>query len=289
MNKEEMKVLVTGAGGQLGMEMLIVLHRHGISAVGYGHHDMDVTDAERVRTVMEKERPTHVIHAGAYTKVDLAESDSDTAYRINSYGTRNVAVAANRIGAALVYISTDYVFDGKSDCPYNEFHSVRPINIYGRSKWEGERFVRNHHPAAFIVRTSWVFGLYGDNFVKAILRKAQTEQVLQVVNDQVGSPTYTLDLAEKIVELLYTTKYGTYHITNSGSCSWHEFATAIIKEAGLSTIVRAVPTSHFPRPARRPEYSVLEPLALRLNDFSLLRHWNEAIRHFLQKDAPPEK
>ncbi|MBG9737721.1 dTDP-4-dehydrorhamnose reductase [Paenibacillus alvei] len=289
MNKEDMKVLVTGAGGQFGMEMLIVLHRQGIPAVGYGHGDMDVTDEEQVMKVMETVRPTHVIHAGAYTKVDMAESDPDQAYRVNAFGTRNVAVAASRIGAALVYISTDYVFDGKSDSPYNEFHPVRPINVYGRSKWEGERFVRNHHSAAFIIRTSWVFGIYGDNFVKAIIRKASTEQVLQVVHDQVGAPTYALDLAEKIVELLFTSKYGTYHITNSGSCSWHEFAAAIIKEAGVNAVVRAVPTSEFPRPARRPKYSVLEPLALRLNGFSPLRHWNEGLQHFLQKDTQPEQ
>lgn len=276
-------ILVTGAKGQLGAEMMALLKRKGIEAIGYGRDELDITDAEQVMDVMLRERPAHVIHAGAYTKVDDAEGDPDTAYRINAYGTRNVAAAAAQAGAGLVYISTDYVFDGRASRPYNEFDPVRPINRYGRSKWEGEQFVRQHHSRAFIVRTSWVFGAYGENFVKAIIRKAQTESELQVVHDQVGCPTYTLDLSEAILRLLATDKYGTYHITNSGSCSWHTFASAIVSEAGLATMVRPVGTSQFPRPARRPEYSVLEPMALRLNGFPLLRHWSEALRHFVEE------
>lgn len=283
MNSPADKILVTGAKGQLGAEMMALLQRKGIVAVGYGRDGLDITDAEQVMDVMLRERPTHVIHAGAYTKVDDAEGDRDTAYLVNAYGTRNVAVAAAQAGARLVYISTDYIFDGRAAHPYNEFEPVRPINRYGRSKWEGEQFVRQHHSRAFIVRTSWVFGAYGENFVKTILRKAQTEAELQVVHDQVGCPTYTLDLSEAIIRLLATDKYGTYHITNSGTCSWHSFAAAIVAEAGLSTKVRPVGTSQFPRPARRPGYSVLEPMALRLNGFPLLRHWTEALQHFVKE------
>ncbi|UHA71973.1 dTDP-4-dehydrorhamnose reductase [Paenibacillus sp. 481] len=281
--KKPKKVLVTGAQGQLGADMMELLKRKGITAVGYGKDQLDITNAEQVLEVIGYERPTHVVHAAAFTKVDEAEGERDKAYAINAFGTRNVAVAANKVGARLVYVSTDYVFDGRATTPYHEFARPRPMNVYGATKYEGENFVRNHHARAFIVRTSWVFGVHGPNFAKMILQLGHQQPELKVVHDQVGSPTYTVDLAEMILQLMVTERYGTYHVSNSGTCSWYEFACAIMEEAGLAVKVRPVPTSQFPRPARRPAFSALEGMALRLNGFPALRPWQEALRDFIAR------
>lgn len=280
MNKQ--KILVTGAKGQLGTEMVKLLKEMKYEVYGYGRAELDITDFQQVKNVIDHIRPNIVIHAAAYTKVDAAESEPDQAFLVNAYGTRNVTVASEHIGAKLVYISTDYVFDGTANVPYNEFAFTNPINVYGKSKLAGEQFVRDLHSKFFIIRTSWVYGKHGNNFVKTMLKLAQEQKQLFVVDDQIGCPTYAVDLVSCIFQLIQTEKYGVYHISNSGHCSWYEFAKAIFEEASVNIVVNPCKTKDYPRPARRPPYSVLDHMALRLNGFKELRHWREALKEFIK-------
>ncbi|KFL16574.1 dTDP-4-dehydrorhamnose reductase [Geobacillus stearothermophilus] len=276
-----MKVVVTGAKGQLGTDLVNILADRGYEVYGYGRNELDITNFDQVKQVISEVNPDVVIHAAAYTKVDLAESEPDQAFLINAYGTRNVVVSSEAVGAKLVYISTDYVFDGAVNAPYNEFAPTNPLSVYGKSKLAGEQFVRDLHSKFFIVRTSWVYGKHGNNFVKTMLKLAQERNELMVVNDQVGCPTYTVDLANCILELIQTEKYGIYHVSNSGHCSWYEFAKAIFEEAGIEVKVNPCTTKDFPRPAPRPAYSVFEHMALKLNGFSEMRNWREALKEFI--------
>ncbi|WJQ07007.1 dTDP-4-dehydrorhamnose reductase [Geobacillus stearothermophilus] len=276
-----MKVVITGAKGQLGIDLVHLLADRGYQVYGYGREELDITNFDQVKQVISEVNPDVVIHAAAYTKVDLAESEPDQAFLINAYGTRNVTVASEAVGAKLVYISTDYVFDGTANTPYNEFAPTNPISVYGKSKLAGEQFVRDLHSKFFIVRTSWVYGKHGNNFVKTMLKLAQERDELMVVHDQVGCPTYTVDLVNCILELIQTEKYGIYHVSNSGYCSWYEFAKVIFEEAGIDIKVNPCTTKDFPRPAPRPTYSVFDHMSLRLNGFTKMRYWREAISEFI--------
>ncbi|REJ11698.1 MAG: dTDP-4-dehydrorhamnose reductase [Bacillaceae bacterium] len=276
-----MKVVVTGAKGQLGTDLVDLLSDRGYEVYGYGREELDITNFDQVHQVISKVKPDVVIHAAAYTKVDLAESEPDQAFAINSYGTRNVVVVSEKVGAKLVYVSTDYVFDGTANLPYHEFAPTNPLSVYGKSKLAGEQFVRDLHSKFFIVRTSWVYGKHGNNFVKTMLKLSQERDELMVVHDQIGCPTYTVDLANCILELIQTEKYGVYHVSNSGHCSWYEFAKAIFEEAGIEVKVNPCTTKDFPRPAPRPTYSVFEHMALKLNGFSEMRYWREALKEFI--------
>jgi dTDP-4-dehydrorhamnose reductase len=277
-----MKVVVTGAKGQLGTDLVHLLADRGYEVYGYGREELDITNFDQVKQVISEVNPDVVIHAAAYTKVDLAESEPDQAFLINAYGTRNVVVASEAVGAKLVYVSTDYVFDGTANVPYNEFAPTNPLSVYGKSKLAGEQFVRDLHSKFFIVRTSWVYGKHGNNFVKTMLKLAQERDELMVVHDQIGCPTYTVDLANCILELIRTEKYGIYHVSNSGHCSWYEFAKAIFEEAGIEVKVKPCTTNDFPRPAPRPAYSVFEHMALRLNGFKEMPHWRESLKNFIK-------
>ncbi|ANS76045.1 NAD(P)-dependent oxidoreductase [Paenibacillus yonginensis] len=283
-----MRILVTGAGGQLGRDVVLTFSAAGHSVLGCDRAELDITSQEQCEEVIGRFKPDAVIHCAAYTAVDAAESDIDTAYLVNAVGTRNVTVAAEKIGAKLIYISTDYVFDGHAKQPYQEYDNTDPQSVYGKSKRAGEMMVQSLSSRYFIVRTSWVYGLYGHNFVKTMLRLAQEKQLLQVVNDQKGSPTYTVDLANFLLELSHTEKYGIYHASNSGSCTWYEFTKAILEDgaelAGLTFTARLEPctTEQFPRPAPRPSNSVLEHLSIRTNGFQDLRHWREGLKDFLR-------
>lgn len=277
------KVVVTGAKGQLGMDVMSMLQKQGkYQAFGFGRQELDITNLKQVQETMEQINPDIIIHAAAFTNVDLAEVEQDLAYQINGIGTKNIAVAASKQKSKLVYISTDYVFNGNSTQPYNEFDSPEPIGVYGKTKLAGEEFVRAIHDQFFIVRTSWIYGEHRHNFVKKMLSLAQEKKQISVVDDQIGSPTYTIDLINSILDLIDTDKYGIYHISNSGGCSWYEFAKAIFEEANLSVDLKPCKTKEFPRPAKRPTYSVLHHYSLKTNGFPPMRDWREALHLFIQ-------
>ncbi|MEC0258405.1 dTDP-4-dehydrorhamnose reductase [Paenibacillus lautus] len=282
-----MKVLVTGAKGQLGQDATNVLTEVGYQVIGCGREELDITNMEQCGQVISAYNPDIIIHCAAFTAVDAAESDMDGAYLVNAIGTRNVAVSAEKLGTTVVYISTDYVFNGNSETTYVEYDDTDPQTIYGRSKLAGEQMIRNFCSKWFIVRTSWVFGLHGNNFVKTMLRLGQEKPQLKVVNDQKGSPTYTVDLAKFLLNLISTEKYGLYHASNSGSCTWYEFTQAIFEEArdqlGLEITAELQPctTAEFPRPAPRPANSVMDHLSIRLNQLQDLPHWREGLKQFM--------
>ena len=283
-----MKIVVTGANGQLGRDLVRRLSAEH-EVYGFGREALDVRDPDACRDVLRRVRPDVVVHAAAYTAVDRAESEPDEAFRVNADGTRNIAMAAEEVGAKLCYVSTDYVFDGRKGRPYDEYDDTNPLNVYGRSKRAGEWLVQALCRKFFIVRTAWVYGAHGQNFVKTMLRLARERDVIRVVDDQVGSPTYTVDLADFLARLVVTDRYGIYHATNAGSCSWYEFARAIFEEAGLHVRVEPCTTDEFPRPAPRPKYSVLDHMAIRTNGFPDLRHWREALKEFFKESRLHEK
>ncbi|WP_028531126.1 dTDP-4-dehydrorhamnose reductase [Paenibacillus sp. HW567] len=282
-----MKVLVTGSAGQLGQDLVPLLQAHGHEVMGCDRQEMDITDLDQCTEIISGFAPDAVIHCAAHTAVDAAETDIDAAYLINATGSRNVALAAEKAGAKLVYISTDYVFDGMGTEPYHEYDNTAPQSIYGKSKRAGEILVQSLSSKFFIVRTSWVYGKYGNNFVKTMLKLGQEKPLIQVVDDQKGAPTYTVDLAYFLVKLVQTEKYGIYHATNSEFCTWYEFTQAIFAEAedilGLKFTAKLEPctTEQFPRPAPRPRYSVMEHLAIRTNGFQDMRPWREGLKDFL--------
>lgn len=277
-----MKIMVTGANGQLGMDVVSTFREYH-EVYGFGREELDITDIEQCDQIVHDIKPDVIIHCAAYTAVDLAETDMDKAYLVNANGTRNIALTAEKVGAKVCYISTDYVFDGSNTTPYTEYDQPNPRSVYGKTKLDGELYIQTICTDYYIVRTSWVFGLHGNNFVKTMLKLAQDRNVIQVVQDQYGSPTYTLDLSYFLLDLIGTNKYGVYHVTNSGSCSWYEFATAIFEESNKFTRVESCSTSDFPRPAPRPQYSVLDNMSIRTNGFTELRHWREALIDFLQE------
>lgn len=276
-------IVVTGAHGQLGRDMVSLLEAQGYRVYGFGSKEMDVTQINQVEKIMQELSPGVVIHCGAYTKVDQAEAEPEEAYLVNGYGTRNIALAAGSVDAKLVYVSTDYVFDGNGRTNYDEFVQPNPINIYGRSKWMGEQFVQRFHNRSFIVRTWWVYGLHGNNFVKTMIKLGTEKKSISVVDDQIGCPTYTEDLAGFIGKLITGEMYGTYHYSNSGHCSWYQFAKAIFKYTGLDVEVIPVSSDQFIRPAKRPSYSVFDHQALKLNGFDFPRNWEVALKDFLDK------
>ncbi|RBW68880.1 dTDP-4-dehydrorhamnose reductase [Bacillus taeanensis] len=277
-----LKIVVTGANGQLGVDMVSRLKVEEYEVYGFGRAELDITNQDQVNQKVKEIQPDIIIHCAAYTAVDLAETEVDQAFLVNGIGTRNIAVAAEKVNAKLVYVSTDYVFNGQGETPYTEFDVTSPLGVYGKSKLAGEQFVREHHSKFFIVRTSWVFGKHGNNFVKTMLKLVQDRDTLSVVHDQVGCPTYTVDLAECISNLVKTERYGTYHVSNSGSCSWYEFAKEIFSQSNIKVDVQPVTTEEFPRPAPRPKYSIFEHSALRLNDFPPMPDWKKALGEFLQ-------
>ena len=275
-----MRVLVTGAKGQLGVELLDVLGRdHDV--VGLDLPELDITTPEATRVIAEA-RPAWVVHAAAWTDVDGCERDPERAVLVNGEGTLRVAEACRAVGAGLVYLSTDYVFDGRKGAPYLETDPVSPLSAYARSKVAGEEAVRAVAPRWAIVRTAWLFGVSGKNFVKTIVEKAGAGGPLRVVDDQVGSPTYARDLAEAIAQLVSRGLTGTYHLTNAGSCSWYAFTRAIVEEAGMAHVaVTPMTTAELGRPAPRPAISVLANHAWVAAGLCPLRPWREALSAML--------
>ncbi|MBI5641192.1 MAG: dTDP-4-dehydrorhamnose reductase [Nitrospirae bacterium] len=273
-----MKVAFTGAAGMLGYALKRVFSDSDM--IGFTRDTLDITVLEDARKKINEMRPDFLIHAAAYTNVDQCEAEPEKAYLVNGVGARNVAIACEEIGCPVVYISSDYVFDGTKDTPYNEWDATNPVSQYGLSKLMGERFVSSHTNRYYIVRTSWLYGENGKNFVDTIIRLLSEKESLEVVNDQIGSPTYTFDLAHKLKELLGR-GYGTYHITNSGRCSWYDFAVAIAEKKGIGKQILPVTSERFVRPAKRPAYSVLGTTMLRLEGLTEARHWKDGLDAYL--------
>ena len=278
-----MKILVTGVSGQLGYDVERGLDQRGIEHLGTSSRELDITDREAVERLMESYRPDAVIHCAAYTKVDLAEDEPERCWAVNADGTRNVAAACRRTGAKLLYISTDYVFPGTGERSYETGDPTGPVNTYGRSKLAGELAVQSLLEKYFIVRISWVFGKNGNNFVKTMLRLAETRAELSVVCDQIGSPTYTADLAPLLCDMVQTERYGVYHATNEGTCAWAEFAEAIFELAGRQVAVHPIATSAYPTKAARPLNSRMSKESLRDNGFQALPEWKDALARYLKE------
>ena len=273
-----MRVCLTGAGGMLGHAIQNVFS--DMEVMGFTHDLLDVTSLDDTVKKIREIKPDIVIHAAAFTNVDLCESEPEKAYLVNGIGTRNAAMACEETKCPILYISSDYVFDGARGTPYNEWDEPNPVSVYGLSKLMGERFVSTLTNRFYIVRTSWLYGPAGKNFVATIIRLLSEKESLQVVNDQHGSPTYTVDLAKKIRELLGR-GYGTYHITNTGSCTWYDFAVTIAAKKGINKPISPITSEEFNRPAKRPPYSVLANTLLKLEGIREARSWEEALQEYL--------
>ena len=279
-----MKVLVTGAKGQLGTDLMNELEKRGIESIGVDVQEMDITDKEACMRVISESKADAVIHCAAYTAVDAAEDNVDLCRKINGEGTRNVALACQATGAKLMYISTDYVFDGQGTRPWEPDDSRSPLNVYGQTKYEGELAVEELVEKFFTVRIAWVFGINGKNFIKTMLRLGKERGAVSVVDDQIGSPTYTYDLAKLLVEMIQTDRYGRYHATNEGLCSWYEFACEIFRQAGMDEVkVTPVESSAFPVKAKRPSNSRLNKDKLTENGFERLPAWQDALGRYLEE------
>jgi dTDP-4-dehydrorhamnose reductase len=265
----------------LGSDIVTVL-KDDTDLIKFTLNDFDITDLDNCLSKIRTANPDYLIHAAAYTDVDGCEQDPERAYLVNGLGTRNVAMSCEEIKCPILYISTDYVFDGISEVPYNEWDSPAPINKYGLSKLLGEQYVTSLTNRFYIIRTSWLYGKNGKNFVDTITRLLSEKEEIDVVDDQVGSPTYTFDLAEKLKEIIGR-GYGIYHISNSSSCSWYEFASEIARLKSGKTIIRPTTTEKFNLPALRPSYSVLDNAMLSLEGMKELRHWKEALQSYIDK------
>ena len=277
-----MKVLVTGVRGQLGYDVCKHLTARGVEHWGIDIQDCDLTDAEETNSVIVHYHPDVVVHCAAYTAVNQAEENEAMCRAVNAEGTRNVAQACRKIDAAMMYISTDYVFDGEGEEPFEVDARIAPQSVYGKTKAEGEAAVREILTKAFIVRIAWVFGINGNNFVKTMLRLGKEKESIDVVCDQIGSPTYTDDLARLLCDMIETEKFGTYHATNEGYCSWYEFTQAIMEEAGLNCEVHPILTSAYPSPAKRPLNSRLSKRSLDTAGFTRLPTWRDALHRYIE-------
>lgn len=271
MNK---KVLVTGANGMLGQDLCSILENKGYEVCKTDLPNLDITDENRVKEVLEGFQPDIVIHCAAYTNVDKAEEDIETARLINAKGTENIAKICAQIDAILVYISTDYVFSGEGREPYSSNDKTSPINNYGQTKLEGENAVKRYCEKYYIARTSWLYGIHGKNFVETMLSLANKPE-LKVVDDQIGCPTWTVELANGIMKLLEGADFGTYHICGSGQTSWYGFAKKIFELSGLNVNLKPCATNEFPRAAKRPLYSVM-------NNNGICRKWEDALFDYLK-------
>ena len=290
-----MKILITGSNGQLGSELTKIL-REGRSEIGpipevminaqldsIDLDDLDITDINASSSYITAASPDIIINCAAYTDVDACEANREDAFRVNAIGARNMAICAEKIGAKLVHLSTDYVFAGDAERPYSEFDLPAPKSVYGLTKLAGEDYVRQFSTRWFIVRTAWLYGLSGRNFVKTILKRASETGKLKVVDDQIGNPTNAADLAHHILKIAAAGEYGLCHCTGKGECSWYEFAKKIVEYSGIEAMVEPCTSEEYPRPAKRPSYSSLDHMMLRSTVGDEMRCWQEALRNFIKK------
>lgn len=279
-----MKVLVTGVGGQLGHDVVRELEQRGHEVTGVGREEMDITDAEKVRKVIRDCVPDAVIHCSAYTAVDRAEDEADQCRKVNVEGTKNIAEICAELDCKMIYISTDFVFSGEGERPWETDDAAGPISVYGRTKYEGEDEVKSRLDKFFIVRISWVFGKNGNNFVKTMLRIGKENGAVKVVDDQIGSPTYTRDMAVLLADMVQTEKYGVYHASNEGFCSWYDFAKEIFRLAGMDDVsVMPITSDQFPAKAKRPFNSRMSKEKLVKEGFNKLPSWQDALKRYLQE------
>ena len=278
-----MEVFVTGVRGQLGYDVVNELEKRGHTAIGVDIEELDITDAEAVDKMITETAPDAVIHCAAWTAVDAAEDNEEKCRQVNAYGTENIAKVCKKLDCKMMYISTDYIFDGKGTRPWEPDDPVTtPLNVYGQTKYEGELAVRNNVEKFFIVRIAWVFGK-GKNFIKTMLNLAKTHDQLTVVNDQYGTPTYTYDLSRLLVDMIETDKYGNYHATNEGGyITWYDFACEIFRQAGVNIEVEPVSSAQYAAKAKRPENSRMNKQKLVDNGFQPLPDWKDALRRYLE-------
>ena len=284
-----MRVLVTGVKGQLGHDVVNEMEKRGLTPVGVDLAEMDITDKEACDRVITEANVEAVIHCAAYTAVDAAEDNVDVCMKVNAGGTRNIAEVCKKLGIKMMYISTDYVFGASGEQPLGIYEAKNPLNTYGETKLSGENSTRILCPRSFIVRTSWVFGINGSNFVKTMLRLGREKEEISVVSDQIGSPTYTADLAPLLCDMAMTERFGTYHATNEGYCSWYEFAREIMRLGHLPAKIHPVATADYPSPAARPLNSRLSKESLDEAGFPRLPHWKDALQRYLSELAIAEE
>ena len=277
-----MRVLVTGVKGQLGYDFVKDLEKRGHQPIGVDRDEMDLMDNEAIRTFIMDLKPEAIIHCAAYTAVDKAEEEVETCYQINAESVKVISECAKELDVKLIYISTDYVFDGTKEGEYVERDVPNPINVYGASKLKGEQYVQTLLEKYYIVRISWVFGVNGNNFIKTMRRLGSERDELNIINDQVGSPTYTADLAPLLVDMMETDKYGIYHATNEETCSWYEFANEIFKQSGIEVKTNPITTDQYPTAAKRPMNSRMSKAKLKANGFNLLPTWQQALALYLK-------
>ena len=278
-----MRVLVTGVKGQLGHDVMDELAAKDIEGIGVDVEEMDITDAAACEKVITEAKPDAVIHCAAYTAVDAAEDNEEICRKVNAQGTENIAKVCEELDIKMMYISTDYVFNGQGERPWEPDDEREPLNVYGQTKYEGELAIEEHVKKFFTVRIAWVFGVNGKNFIKTMLNLGKTHDHLTVVNDQTGSPTYTYDLARLLVDMIQTDKYGRYHATNEGLCTWYEFACEIFKQAGMDVSVAPVSSDEYPAKAKRPSNSRMDKSKLTANGFQPLPTWQDALSRYLKE------
>ena len=278
-----MRVFVTGVKGQLGYDVMNELEKQGLEGIGVDIDEMDITDADQVNKVIKEAAPDAVIHCAAYTAVDAAEDNEEICRKVNAQGTENIAKVCEELDIKMMYISTDYVFNGQGERPWEPDDEREPLNVYGQTKYEGELAIEEHVKKFFTVRIAWVFGVNGKNFIKTMLNLGKTHDHLTVVNDQTGSPTYTYDLARLLVDMIQTDKYGRYHATNEGICTWYEFACEIFKQAGMNVSVAPVSSDEYPAKAKRPSNSRMDKSKLTANGFQPLPTWQDALSRYLKE------
>ena len=287
-----MKVLVTGGNGQLASELKTILNEgkseigeiatKNIQATFVDVEDLDITNNKAVKKYIGSLKPDVVINCAAYTNVDGCETDTDAAFKVNTLGPRNLAIACEEVDAALLHVSTDYVFSGTGSVPRSEFDQTAPTSAYGTTKLMGEQYVREFCSKYFIVRTAWLYGYNGKNFVYTMIKLAKSHDSINVVNDQKGNPTNANDLAHHLLKLIRTEEYGIYHCTGEGECTWYDFAKKIIELSGVKCEVKPCTSDEFPSPTKRPEYSSLDNRMLRCTIGNEMRDWEPAIEHFMK-------
>lgn len=277
-----MRFLVTGVKGQLGHDVMEELALRGHTGVGVDVEEMDITDAQAVDRGIRQAQADGVIHCAAYTAVDAAEDEPEVCMKVNAEGTENIARVCKELDLPMMYISTDYVFDGEGERPWEPDDPCDPLNVYGKSKYLGELAVQRYLEKYYIVRIAWVFGVNGKNFIKAMLNKAKTTDQVKVVDDQVGSPTYTRDLAVLVVDMMETDHYGVYHATNEGICTWYEFAKEIFAQAGIAMEVTPISADEYPAKAKRPHNSRMDKSRLDEKGFRRLPTWQDALKRYLK-------